>query len=222
MACWFRVSQSKNQSPPSCYCKLQHVTSPRADDGEMLENLQRPPNPVAGVPWEDLDGKTQQLWDTYYIPTGKSSPTHYQILAAGLLISKERPTRCQSFCNGIARRFKWLHQQLPVLINQIRSWENPIFLQQHCRKKLHHNTKQTDLHASSFWTAPLIITILCFCLARQSASVLFIHGPFTARTAVIGAVREESSGGVKRLWMWWGNNRGNDCCICADGKVLEN
>lgn len=118
---WWHVDSEqakvKNQSLPSCYCNLQHVTSPRADDGGMLEKPAALTKPVAGLPWEDLEGKTQQLWDTYYIPTGKSSPTHYQILAAGLLISKERRTRCQSFCNGIARRFKWLHQQLPVPIN---------------------------------------------------------------------------------------------------------
>lgn len=62
-------------------------------------------------------GKKHSSSGTRYIPTGKSSPTHYQILTAGLLSSKERRTRCQSFCNGIARRFKWLHQQLPPLIN---------------------------------------------------------------------------------------------------------
>lgn len=62
-------------------------------------------------------GKKHSSSGTRYIPTGKSSPTHYQILTAGLLSSKERPTRCQSFCNGIARQFKWLHQQLPPLIN---------------------------------------------------------------------------------------------------------
>lgn len=134
MACWFRASQSKNQSTPSCYCNLQHVTSPPADDREMLEKPAALTKPVASLPWEDLEGKTQQLWDTYYIPTGKSSPTHYQILSAGLLISKGRPTRCQSFCNGIAQCFKWLHQQLPVLINLITS--RRIQFLQHSKKKL--------------------------------------------------------------------------------------
>lgn len=47
-------------------------------------------------------GETQQLPDTYYIPIGKSSPIHYQILRAQLIISTEGPTRCRHFCNGIA------------------------------------------------------------------------------------------------------------------------
>lgn len=70
---------------------------------------------------------------------------------------------------------------------------------------------------------------IVFMSASQSASMLFIQMPFTARRDVIGAVREEydskdylderPGNSKQRLWMWWGNNWENNCCTYAVGKA---
>lgn len=81
--CWNAVSeQPKKTICPSRYCNLPHVTPTPLTP---LENLQSHQMGGRSAGLRGLEGETaQKLWDTYFIPTDKSSQTHYQILAANL------------------------------------------------------------------------------------------------------------------------------------------